>query len=109
MTTSSNDPIKVGVITDLTGPLSFMGIANANVADMVKLYALVAHMRLTSSARVVEEAERTMAAIAATYLAPNRSLHEMHECAQQGGLNFLVAFSEACRDDLAAKTPRRRP
>ena len=35
MTTSNTDPIKVGVITDLTGPLSFMGIANANVADMV--------------------------------------------------------------------------
>src|SRR4051794_4770840 len=35
MTTSSTDPIKVGVITDLTGALSFMGIANANVADMV--------------------------------------------------------------------------
>jgi ABC-type branched-subunit amino acid transport system substrate-binding protein len=28
-------PIKVGVITDLTGALSFMGIANANVAKMV--------------------------------------------------------------------------
>jgi ABC-type branched-subunit amino acid transport system substrate-binding protein len=32
MNTSS---IKVGVITDQTGPLSFMGIANANVARMV--------------------------------------------------------------------------
>ena len=29
------EPIKVGVITDQTGPLSFMGIANANVAKMV--------------------------------------------------------------------------
>jgi len=28
-------PIKVGVITDQTGPLSFLGIANANVAKMV--------------------------------------------------------------------------
>ena len=28
-------PIKVGVITDQTGPLSFMGIADANVAKMV--------------------------------------------------------------------------
>ena len=27
--------IKVGVITDQTGPLSFMGIANTNVAKMV--------------------------------------------------------------------------
>jgi ABC-type branched-subunit amino acid transport system substrate-binding protein len=28
-------PIKVGVIAEQTGPLSFMGIANANVAKMV--------------------------------------------------------------------------
>jgi len=28
-------PIRVGVITDQTGPLSFLGIANANVARMV--------------------------------------------------------------------------
>ena len=36
MTTASSDrSIKVGVITDMTGPLSFLGIANANVAEMV--------------------------------------------------------------------------
>src|SRR5215203_7379938 len=29
------DPIKVGVITDQTGPLSVIGLANANVARMV--------------------------------------------------------------------------
>jgi ABC-type branched-subunit amino acid transport system substrate-binding protein len=33
--TSAGRAIKVGVITDQTGPLSFMGIANANVAKMV--------------------------------------------------------------------------
>jgi urea transport system substrate-binding protein len=27
--------IKVGVIMDLTGPLSFLGVASANVAKMV--------------------------------------------------------------------------
>jgi ABC-type branched-subunit amino acid transport system substrate-binding protein len=32
---ASGGPIKVGVITDQTGALSFMGIANANVARMV--------------------------------------------------------------------------
>jgi branched-chain amino acid transport system substrate-binding protein len=32
---ASAHPIKVGVITDQTGALSFMGIANANVAKMV--------------------------------------------------------------------------
>jgi ABC-type branched-subunit amino acid transport system substrate-binding protein len=32
---SVNRPIKVGVIADQTGPLSFVGLANANVAKMV--------------------------------------------------------------------------
>ena len=32
---AGGDPIKVGVIADQTGPLSFVGIANANVARMV--------------------------------------------------------------------------
>ena len=32
---ASTDPIRVGVIADQTGPLSFMGAANANVAEMV--------------------------------------------------------------------------
>ncbi len=35
MTDSANRPIKVGVITDQTGALSFMGVANANVARML--------------------------------------------------------------------------
>ena len=38
MTTSpipAAEPIKVGVIADLTGPLSFVGLANANVARLV--------------------------------------------------------------------------
>src|SRR5438067_11153851 len=35
MTTSINRPARVGVITDETGALSFMGIANVNVAKMV--------------------------------------------------------------------------
>jgi branched-chain amino acid transport system substrate-binding protein len=33
--TPDHDPIKVGVIADQTGPLSFVGAANANVARMV--------------------------------------------------------------------------
>ena len=38
MATSANagvEPIRVGVIADQTGPLSFVGLANANVARMV--------------------------------------------------------------------------
>jgi ABC-type branched-subunit amino acid transport system substrate-binding protein len=35
MNAAINRPIKVGVIADQTGPMSFMGIADANVAKMV--------------------------------------------------------------------------
>ena len=35
MTRALNRPARIGLITDQTGPLSFMGIANANVAKMV--------------------------------------------------------------------------
>ena len=35
MTTATDRPARVGVVTDQTGALSFMGIANANVATMV--------------------------------------------------------------------------
>ena len=35
MTTTINRPARVGLITDQTGALSFMGIANVNVAKMV--------------------------------------------------------------------------
>jgi ABC-type branched-subunit amino acid transport system substrate-binding protein len=35
MTSTIDRPARVGVITDETGPLSFMGIANVNVARMV--------------------------------------------------------------------------
>ena len=35
MATPANRPARVGIITDQTGPLSFMGIANTNVAKMV--------------------------------------------------------------------------
>ena len=33
--TPTSDPIKVGLIADRTGALSFVGLANANVARMV--------------------------------------------------------------------------
>ncbi len=61
----SNDPIKVGVIADQTGPLSFMGIANANVAKMViddinasgGLVGRRVELHLEDSATVDSEAE----------------------------------------------------
>jgi hypothetical protein len=80
-----------------------------DVTDLVQLFALVARMRLLTSRPVVSAAERVMDKITDTYLEPNRSLHELRTLAQQGGMNFLTDFSEACRAELADTTFRRRP
>jgi hypothetical protein len=71
-----------------------------DIADLVQLYALIAKMRLLASRPVVTAAEQVLDSIVETYLAPNRSLHEMRILAQEGKMNFLVDFGEACRMEL---------
>jgi hypothetical protein len=72
-----------------------------DVTDLVPLYAMVARMRLATSGTVVDAAEQAMNAIVETYLQPNRTLHELRALAQQGGMNFLQDFGEACRVEMA--------
>lgn len=71
-----------------------------DVADLVQLYALIARMRLLVSKPVVIAAEQVLRSIVETYLAPNRSLHEIRALAEAGKMDFLVDFSEACRREL---------
>jgi hypothetical protein len=75
--------------------------------NMIPLYALVNRMRLISSSEVIDAAVRIERQILETYLGPNRTLHEMRDLARCGGINILIEFSEACREDLAA--PLRQP
>ncbi len=77
-----------------------------DIADMVGLYALVGRMRLMSPSPVVTAAEQIIGNIIATYLAPNRSLHEMIDYVREGRMNILLAFTEACREDLAQRYTR---
>jgi hypothetical protein len=72
-----------------------------DVTSLVQLYAIAAKMRLFTSREVVTAAEAVMHAITETYLAPNRTLRELRAFAQEGGMDFLLAFGEACRKDLS--------
>ena len=59
-------------------------------------------MRLISAPAVTDAAIRIDDAILQTYVAPNRSLHEARQLVREGEIKtLLIAFSEACRDDLA--------
>jgi len=70
--------------------------SEADVAKLVRLYALVSRMRVLSSERVVEQADAVMQTIMKTYHAPNRSLREVAE-AEPSVLDPLRTFSDACR------------
>ena len=76
-----------------------LGHQKDEVADLVKIYALIGRIRLVSSRAVVTAAERTMDTISQTYLAPNRTLHEIMDL-RRGGSDFFAEFGEACRQDL---------
>ena len=73
------------------------------ITGLVGLYAMVGRMRLVSDRPVIVAAMRVEDTIIETYLGPNRTLHELMDYAQKGGMDFLTEFSEACRKDLAAR------
>jgi hypothetical protein len=67
---------------------------------IMKLYALVAKMRLISPKSVVAAAEAALIVVQKTYEAPNRTLRQLNIFSASGDADPLLAFSEACRKDL---------
>jgi len=70
------------------------------VSNLVGIYAMISRMRVRSSPRIIESAERVAQTIIESYLAPNKTLRELHEMAQSEAMDPLRRFSEACRDEL---------
>jgi hypothetical protein len=82
-------------------PHSSLGYRSpAPIGDLVMLYALLAKMQLTASPATIHAADAVIDRIIDAYLAPNRSLHDIHELAREGRLNFLTDFGTTCRLDL---------
>jgi hypothetical protein len=73
-----------------------------DIGDLVLLYALLAKMQLTASPATIQAAEAVIDRIIDAYLAPNRSLRDIHDLARDGKLNFLTDFGATCRLDLQA-------
>jgi hypothetical protein len=60
-------------------------------------YAKIDRMRILSSTKVVETAERIARKILDTYLEPDKSFIELREMVNSGSVNPIREFSEACR------------
>jgi hypothetical protein len=70
------------------------------VANLVSLYALASRMRVLSSPRIVESADRVIRVIVETYLASNKTFHDVTEILDNEAMNPLREFSNACREEL---------
>lgn len=75
----------------------------AETSKLVNLYALVSKMRVLSSPRIVENADRVVRVIIETYLAPNKTFRDVVEILDNDAMNPLRAFSNACREELRGR------
>jgi hypothetical protein len=73
---------------------------NPQVASLVNLYALVSRMRVLSSPRIVESADKVMRLIIETYLGPNKTFRDLKEILDNDTMDPLRDFSNACREEL---------
>src|SRR5262249_38889501 len=55
-----------------------------DIGDLVKLYTIMAHIRMISSAEIISAAERVIDTIIDAYHGPNRTMGEMHGFAASG-------------------------
>jgi hypothetical protein len=72
----------------------------ADIPGLVDLYAKIDRMRILSSTKVVETAERIVRKIIDTYLEPDKSFMELREMVNSGSVNLIREFSEACRAEF---------
>ena len=73
---------------------------DSRVANFVKMYALISRMRVISSPRIVECADRVVRVIIETYRAPNKTFRDVEEILDNEAMNPLRDFSNACREEL---------
>jgi hypothetical protein len=72
----------------------------ADVANLVNLYALASRMRVISSPQIVASADHVIRVIIETYLAPNKTFHDVRDILDNEAMNPLRDFSNACREEL---------
>jgi hypothetical protein len=70
------------------------------LANLVKLFAMISQMRVVSSPEIVEDADKVARLIMETYLAPNKAFGDLESTLESHMADPLRRFSEACREEL---------
>jgi hypothetical protein len=77
----------------------------ADIPGLVDLYAKIDRMRILSSGKIVEIAERIARKIVDTYSEPNKSFIELREMIDRNSVNLMREFSISCREELETTAP----
>ena len=71
------------------------------IQELIALYAMISGMRC--SPRTIACAEKVMRATTDAYVAPNKTIPQLHEMLKSGaGIDPLKDFAEAARDELSS-------
>lgn len=82
---------------------SYIDALTSDKPDLSKvftLYALISRMRILSSPKVIEEAEKVARLIVESYPEPNKTFNDVRAMINRHTLDPLRDFSEACREEL---------
>jgi hypothetical protein len=76
------------------------------IQELVDLYGLVSRMRVMSTPKTIECADKVMHTTIDTYFLPNKTFRELNDVLKNGlGVDPLREFSEAAREELQGITP----
>ena len=70
------------------------------LANLVRLFAMISQMRVVSSPTVVKDSEAAARLIMETYVAPNKTFSDLESTLESHMVDPLRLFSEACREEL---------
>jgi hypothetical protein len=70
------------------------------LSGLIELHTIVSRMRVFSSVAVIENAISVVRVITETYSQPNKSPLEIEEMIENGTIDLLRGFSEACRQEF---------
>jgi hypothetical protein len=74
-----------------------------DISSLVEVYAKISRMRVLSSPKVTQAADKIVRTIVDTYLEPDKTFIELREMVSSGKIDLLRCFSEVCREEFESE------
>ena len=77
-----------------------------DIPSLVTLYAKISRMRVLSSPKVIDSAERIVRH-SDTYLEPDKTFLELRDMVNSNSIDIIRNFSEVCREEFKSLRPQQ--